>query len=96
MNGKISNRGWLGKVSAGLIFGFLLGLGASGFFNLVVVAGQVLFGPENLVSTLVLNLVWVLVVSLCFLFGSVRRAWCCLGLATAGMWALLHVSGGLA
>jgi hypothetical protein len=96
MSREVTGRHWFGKVSAGLFCGFLLGLGASGLFNLAVPAGQALFEPENIVSTLPFNVIWVLTVSFCFLFGSTRRAWVWLSSATVILWGLLHLLGATA
>lgn len=93
MNAGVSNRGWVGKVSAGLICGFLLGLGISGLFKYLVDAGPALYGIESMVSIQLFPIVWTPIVSFCFLFPSTRSAWLWLGLTTVLLWVLLLLLG---
>ena len=84
MSREISNRGWPGKVSAGVICGFLLALGAAGTFKFAAGVGDTFFSTRGQFAMWLMAPVWAGVLSGCFLFPSGRSAWGWLGLA--GLW----------
>lgn len=94
--GKVSSRDWLGKGSAGLLLGFVIALGASGLLKLATGVGDTFFSTKGQLSMWLMSPVWAIVLSLCFLFASTRRAWGWLALLAGAIWGLLFVAGGLA
>lgn len=96
MSREVSSRDWFGKTSAGLILGFLLALGLSGIYKLLLGLGDTYFSTQGQVGMWLMAPIWAGVLSFCFLFASTRRAWTWLGLATGLVWAILFVAGGLA
>ena len=93
MRREVTNRDWFGKVCAGVVCGFLLGVGASGLFKYSIGGGRELYWPEGLAPIKIPNLIWPVVVSFCFLFPSTRSAWGWLGLATGLLWGVLLLLG---
>ena len=96
MNRQITNRDWLGKASAGVMLGFVLALGAAGLFKSLVGVNDTFFSTKGQFAMWLMSPVWAGVVSFCFLFSSAWRAWAWLGLASAAVWGLLLLLGGVA
>lgn len=93
MKPDVSNRDWFGKVSAGLVCGYLLALGAGGLFKHAAGAGKALYGVHGIVSVQLFAILWTLAVCFCFLFRSTLRAWTWLGIATVLLWGVLIFLG---
>lgn len=95
MKRELSSRDWFGKCSAGLVLGFLFALGCSGLFKLSAELGDTFFSTKGQFSMWMISPIWAAILSLCFLFGSTRRAWGWLALANSLLWAALWLAGGL-
>lgn len=83
----LHSRNWLGKASAGLVLGYLLALGVSGFVSLGAPGGPA--GGKVQFVMWTVSPVWACVLSFCFLFRDGLRAWLWLGGATILTYGLL-------
>ncbi|WP_115719331.1 hypothetical protein [Gallaecimonas mangrovi] len=79
---------WLSKSLAGVVLGFLLALGLGSLFAIAGPGGLEAANKVQFVMWLVAPL-WMLALSLVFLFKSGLRAWLWLGLANALVYGLL-------
>lgn len=95
MKPTLSARDWPGKVSAGLVLGFLLALGGSGLFRAVFGIGEAFFSTKGQLSMWLMSPLWALILSLVFLFRSGWRAWGGLAIANALVWGLFALIGGI-
>jgi len=95
MKRELTSRDWFGKVSAGLVLGFLLALGAGGLFKVLVGAGDTFFSTKGQIAMWLMAPVWSLVVAFCFMFRSTARAWLWLALANVVAWGALFLLGGI-
>lgn len=93
MSREVTNRDWFGKVSAGMVCGYLLGIGASGLFKFAAGGGVELYSLEGMASIKLPTLIWPPIVAFSFMFSSTRQAWAWLGLATGIVWGLLFLLG---
>ncbi|MBK6707927.1 MAG: hypothetical protein IPG54_10800 [Sphingomonadales bacterium] len=95
MKPQLTAKNWFGKVSAGLILGFLLALGASGLFRTLGGVDEAFFSTRGQFSMWMMAPVWALVVSLVFLFRTSLRAWGWLALANVVLWIPIFALGGV-
>lgn len=93
MKREISSRDWFGKVSAGLILGFLLALGISGLFRHSLGVEDAFISTKGQFAMWLISPIWAGILSFCFLFSSPRSAWGWLGLSSGIIWALLIMLG---
>ena len=84
-----SSKGWLGKVSAGVILGFTLALALGGIFVWWTPGGLMAGSGKTQFAMWLVAPVWAGIASLCFLFRCGWRAWGWLALANAIAFALL-------
>ncbi len=89
---RLSSQHWAGKASAGLILGFCLSLGLSGFLGLFVFGGVGQFSIAHQLTMWFMAPTLVVLLSTCFLFQSGLRAWCWLGAANVVVWSILFLT----
>ncbi len=86
-------RDWVSKTSAGAILGLSLAIALAGLFAWLSPGGLETPNKFQLVMWLVAP-IWLMTLSLCFLFASGKRAWLWLGgvnlMAYAGLFACRH------
>ncbi|MCH4092520.1 hypothetical protein [Acetobacter sp.] len=88
---KLDNREWKGKLSAGVIAGAGLALGAMGIAGLLC---HTTGSPMTLSAQALLwqaTFIWIVPVCACFLFPSGRRAWTGLGSSCVLVWLLFLI-----
>ena len=96
MTGQLTSRDWFGKVSAGLLLGFVLSLGLCGWFAAFGPGSISFMSAQGQVTMWLMSPLWVGILSFCFLFRSGPVAWVWLSLANLGVWGLLFAKRFLA
>ncbi|GAA4479628.1 hypothetical protein [Gluconacetobacter asukensis] len=88
---RLDNRQWVAKLSAGIVPGCALALAV------MAVVGALCHttgSPMTLSAQFLMwlaGLVWVVVLSVCFLFRSGARAWAVLGAGSVALWLLFVI-----
>jgi len=89
VNKQLTNKGWLGKVSAAAILGFTLSIALTGLFAWFG-PGAIMQGSAKIQLTMwLISPLWGLMIAFCFLFRSGRAAWGWLALANIIAFSLL-------
>lgn len=84
---RLTSKDWFGKVSAGLILGFLLSVGITGLIVKFGIGNVHVFSIQGQFLMWILSPIWVVTFSLCFLYESTIKAWIWLGGLNAVIWA---------
>jgi len=88
---RYSSQNWFPKVSAAVFAGFLLSVGITGVILRFGMGEVGIFSIYGQFLMWLIAPLWLLQISLCFLFRSGTQAWSVLALANACVWALVYI-----
>lgn len=86
---QLSSRNWFGRASAGVILGMSLAIGLSGLMAWFGPGGLTAGGGKLQFNMWMVSPLWLLILSLVFLFRTGPRAWFWLGLVNLLCFVLL-------
>lgn len=87
---KRTSKDWFFKALAGLVLGYALAIGLSGWFAWFGPGGHWAGTGKTQFTMWLVAPLWCLILSLCFLFRNGRSAWLWLGGATLVVYAMLY------